>query len=114
MGDIVSGVNVITEFEVPHSSNYSGYIDYMNKEQGKQQEYRVYNDYLAKTDSLFTKDNDNLNEIDILELKELFETAQKNGSLLWKTVISFDNRWLDQYGIYNMKKDVLNLSLIHI
>ena len=108
MGDIVSGVNVITEFEVPHSSNYSGYIDYMNKEQGKQQEYRVYNDYLAKTDSLFTKDNDNLNEIDILELKELFETAQKNGSLLWKTVISFDNRWLDQYGIYNMKKDVLN------
>lgn len=48
MGDIVSGVNVITEFEVPHSSNYSGYIDYMNKEQGKQQEYRVYNDYLAK------------------------------------------------------------------
>ena len=97
MGDIVSGVNVITEFEVPHSSNYSGYIDYMNKEQGKQQEYRVYNDYLAKTDSLFTKDNDNLNEIDILELKELFETAQKNGSLLWKTVISFDNRWLDQY-----------------
>lgn len=29
-------------------------------------------------------------------------------SLLWKTVISFDNRWLDQYGIYNMKKDVLN------
>ena len=52
----------------------------------------MYNDYLAKTDSLFTKDNDNLNEIDILELKELFETAQKNGSLLWKTVISFDNR----------------------
>ena len=77
MGDIVSGVNVITEFEVPHSSNYSGYIDYMNKEQGKQQEYRVYNDYLAKTDSLFTKDNDNLNEIDILELRSYLKQRRK-------------------------------------
>ena len=36
MAGIVSGVNVITEFETPESASYSGYIDYMNKEQGKQ------------------------------------------------------------------------------
>ena len=40
MAGIVSGVNVITEFETPESASYSGYIDYMNKEQGKQEQYK--------------------------------------------------------------------------
>lgn len=42
MAGIVSGVNVITEFETPESASYSGYIDYMNKEQGKQEQYKEY------------------------------------------------------------------------
>ena len=96
MSGIVSGVNVITEFETPESASYSGYIDYMNKEQGKQEQYKEYNDYLAKTDSLFTMEKDNLSENEIKELKSLFEKAQENGSVLWKTVISFDNRWLER------------------
>ena len=108
MAGIVSGVNVITEFETPESASYSGYIDYMNKEQGKQKQYKEYNDYLAKTDSLFTMEKDNLSENEIKELKSLFEKAQENGSVLWKTVISFDNRWLEQNGIYDMKSDILN------
>lgn len=108
MAGIVSGVNVITEFETPESASYSGYIDYMNKEQGKQEQYKEYNDYLAKTDSLFTMEKDNLSENEIKELKSLFEKAQENGSVLWKTVISFDNRWLEQNGIYDMKSDILN------
>ena len=108
MSGIVSGVNVITEFETPESASYSGYIDYMNKEQGKQEQYKEYNDYLAKTDSLFTMEKDNLSENEIKELKSLFEKAQENGSVLWKTVISFDNRWLEQNGIYDMKNDILN------
>lgn len=108
MSGIVSGVNVITEFETPESASYSGYIDYMNKEQGKQEQYKEYNDYLAKTDSLFTMEKDNLSEDEIKELKSLFEKAQENGSVLWKTVISFDNRWLEQNGIYDMKSGILN------
>lgn len=108
MAGIVSGVNVITEFETPESASYSGYIDYMNKEQGKQEQYKEYNDYLAKTESLFTMEKDNLSENEIKELKSLFEKAQENGSVLWKTVISFDNRWLEQNGIYDMKSDILN------
>lgn len=108
MAGIVSGVNVITEFETPESASYSGYIDYMNKEQGKQEQYKEYNNYLAKTDSLFTLEKDNLSENEIKELKSLFEKAQENGSVLWKTVISFDNRWLEQNGIYDMKSDILN------
>ena len=34
--------------------------------------------------------------------------AQDNGSLMWQTVISFDNRWLAEHGIYDAKNNVLD------
>ena len=109
MSEIVSGVNVITEYDKPQDNKvYGGYINYLNKEQAKQAEYQDYNDYIAKTKSIFTSDKDDLSSNEISTLKEVFKMAQNNGSFMWKTVISFDNRWLDKYGVYDMKSKTLN------
>ena len=43
-----------------------------------------------------------------MELKEAFASAQKNGSLMWETVISFDNRWLKNMGVYEPEGNKLN------
>lgn len=37
------------------------------------------------------------------ELKRVFEKAQENDSLMWQTVISFDNRWLEENGLYQSR-----------
>ena len=44
---------------------------------------------------------DTLTQQDKQKLKELFTRAQKNNSVMWQTVFSFDNRWLQQNGLYN-------------
>ena len=41
-------------------------------------------------------------------LKDIFQTAQDNESVMWQTVISFDNRWLEQNGIYDSQKQILD------
>uniref|UniRef100_UPI00402A878B MobP2 family relaxase n=1 Tax=[Ruminococcus] torques TaxID=33039 RepID=UPI00402A878B len=41
-------------------------------------------------------------------LKKVFSIAQTNQSLMWQTVISFDNNWLQKNGIYDMKTKMLD------
>ena len=37
-----------------------------------------------------------------------------NGSLMWQTVISFDNRWLEKYGLYDAANDIVAVSYTHL
>ena len=47
-----------------------------------------------KASGLFTKEKDFVDKNLIRELKESYQQAEKNGSLQWKFVGSFDNEWL--------------------
>ena len=67
-------------------------------------EYNVYQDYMGnpyKTTGLFAQDKSRLSEKEKQELKEQFSMAQDNKSLMWQTVISFDNEWLRKQGLWN-------------
>ena len=102
------GVVVVTKFCKSKSQAFMKYVDYMNREEAvrleNESQFNLYTDYMGnseKTTGLFTKQKDMLSKEERDALKKGFEMAQKNGSLMWQTVISFDNWWLDENGIYS-------------
>lgn len=103
------------DFCRPNSDAYSGYIDYLDREEAQRnhaiQTFNLFNDYMGnpeKSTGLFTNEKDNLTYSEKRELKDVFQTAQDNESVMWQTVISFDNRWLEQNGIYDSQKQILD------
>lgn len=108
MGKIKAGVVVVTEFCKPDNQMFQGYINYMDRDEAVRNahidEYNVYQDYMGnpyKTTGLFAQDKSRLSEKEKQELKEQFSMAQDNKSLMWQTVISFDNEWLRKQGLWN-------------
>lgn len=108
MKKVKAGVVVVTKFCRPEANQYGKYVDYIDRDEAIRQEhdmeYNLYADYMGnpeKTTGLFTEDRDSLSISEKKMLKENFRTAQKNGSLMWQTVISFDNQWLQENGIYD-------------
>ncbi len=99
-----------SEFELPgtNAKGYAGIVDYMtDKEKVKKGEAYNTPDYFPegilsymadekKASGLFTKDKDFVDKNSIRELKESYQQAEKNGSLQWKFVGSFDNEWLKE------------------
>lgn len=80
------------------------YIDYIGRTQTKlaQNELKSYQDYMSdseKSTGLFTHYSDSLDEKDKEYIKNIFEVADKQNSVLWQDVISFDNQWLKDTGI---------------
>lgn len=115
MSDIKAGVVLVSKFIVPQDKKFSEYIEYINRDEAVRNEnfnkFSDYQDYMhnpEKTTALFTSTNDSLTKEQKQELKKQFETAQKNGSLMWQNVISFDNRWLEEQGIYESKTKTVN------
>lgn len=113
--EVKAGVVVVTRFCKPGSSAFSEYINYIDRDEATRNdmlsEYNLYNDYMdnpEKTTGLFTKNKTNLTMKEKQDLKEAFITAQKKGSLMWQTVISFDNRWLEEHGLYDSKKQIVD------
>lgn len=109
------GVVVVTKFCRPKSQPFNTYVDYINRDEAvrseKENEFNLYTDYMGnseKTTGLFTKQKDVLSNEEKEVLKKGFELAQKNGSLMWQTVISFDNHWLDENGIYDCQSKKLD------
>lgn len=66
-----------------------------------------------KTTGLFTSEKNNLNPEEKKLLKEQFSKAQENGSLMWQTVLSFDNRWLAEQEIYDLKTQMVDEKKIY-
>ncbi len=131
------GVVVVATFTKPNQSkygrrlHYASYLDYKNREEAVKkplaeeddarldQAYEGYMDYMGNPDKslddqdervsgLFTAKADALTEEDIQILKEQYSIAQENGSLMWETVISFDNDWLSEMGVYDKKTGQLD------
>lgn len=125
MADLSPGVVLISEFDYPSEASeerkFSDYLDYLNREAAKQDKdgniitYEQYTDYMGdpeKTTGLFSSVKDILLEDDIKDMKEKFDKAEDNGSVLWKTIISFDNEWLQENGVYDPETKFLNTSIV--
>ncbi|MBS6503357.1 MAG: hypothetical protein KH415_17350 [Clostridium sp.] len=94
---------------------FSSYIDYIDRDEAtrayKFDEFSLYNDYMdnpEKLGSIFTSDKDYLTEKEKSNLKDKFRLAQKNKSLMWQDVFSFDNDWLIEHGYYDSETHVLD------
>ena len=81
--------------EVPETTlNFQEYIDYMNRSYATE----TQSDELT---AIFTQDANYLQREKVTELKQKLEQAHENGSLLWQGVISFDNEFLADQGLYD-------------
>ncbi len=110
---VVPGMIFRNEFILPESAKdtgFDGYINYINREAAvsSNEDFGKYTDYMSRKTALgdcsvFTEKKDFLTKEEKKELKAAFRQAQKNGSILWRPVISFDdnNRWLEETGLYN-------------
>lgn len=119
MGDVKAGVVLVTKFVRPHSEAYGGYIDYIDRDEAVRNEHsdrwNSYMDYMGnpeKTSELFSAGTDKLSAEEKQQLKEDFIEAQDNGNLMWQTVLSFDNRWLEKQGLYDAATNTLNSDKI--
>lgn len=115
------GLVAVTKFVRPGSAVFASYINYMDRDEavhgGKiHSDYSAYSEeYMGnqeKTTGLFSMDYDRLTSDTAQVYKNQFQKAQENGSLLWQTVISFDNKWLEELGIYNPTTQALDEARI--
>ena len=115
--NIVAGCVVSTKFVTSGSDIFSGYIDYIDRENAVRNDhiysYSLYANYMdnpEKTTDLFTASSNHLTDQEKQDYKAIYEKAQKNGSPMWQTVISFDNRWLEENGLYNSSDGFLDVK----
>lgn len=74
--------------------NFREYIDYMNRSYATEEQ----SDELT---AVFTQEADYLQKRRLTDLKNKLESAYQNASLLWQGVISFDNAFLAEQGLYD-------------
>src|SRR5699024_4024373 len=116
-----------SKFIVPGSKEYKDYVNYIDRDSAKTKQvvsfkhksdgledfkiFHAFMDYMGdeeKDGELFTNTKDTLDEREEKHVKEMFELAQKNGSPMWQDVISFDNDWLEEQGLYDLETHTLN------
>lgn len=114
---ITPGVVLKTKFVTANQKGFQDYVQYVDREEakGKNQGHRsmfhLYNHYMAdpdKTSALFTQQSSHLSFEGKQGIKALFEQAQKNNSIMWQDVITFDNDWLQKRGVYDSKTHTLD------
>lgn len=115
MSEIVAGVTVMQRFCSPGSSQFKNYVNYLDRDEAVRNDqierYNLYNDYMGnpnKTTGLFSNEKNHLSFEEKKVMKEIFEAAQDNGSIMWQTVISFDNRWLEENHMYDGTARILD------
>ena len=127
MREKTPGVVAVNTFCRADSKYFAGYIGYMDREEAVRKEhiedFDLFSEYMGymgnrtktktsgqteKISGLFTSDADVLTGDEIGKLKDVYKQAQKNGSLMWQTVISFDNNWLAEMGVYDRGTHILD------
>lgn len=115
MNHVKAGVVVVTKFCKSSSKAFYSYIDYVDREEAARSnntsKYNLYQDYMGnpeKSTGLFTETGDVQTMEEKTKLKDIFKQAQSKDSLMWQTVISFDNKWLEKNGLYSSKDKVLD------
>lgn len=125
----MAGIVAVTKFCESNTAAFSQYINYIDRDEATRKDalekFDLFGEYLnymddekkqmekmdtekvSKVSALFTRNSDKLSVEEKGELKELFKTAQSRGSLMWQTVISFDNEYLGKLGLYDKEKGCL-------
>lgn len=123
MANSTPGVVIINEFDLPgkNASGFSDYLKYLDREEAQESKneevikFEQYNEYMGnseKASGLFSSVKDSLLEDDLKDMTEKFRQAEENESVMWKTVISFDNDWLQENGVYDPETNFLNTAII--
>lgn len=106
---------LVSKFLPSSAKKFSSYINYIDREDAKRNytfsTYSLYNDYMGnpqKTTSLFNNKTDCMSEPEKKNSKELFRKAQENDSIMWQDVFSFDNKWLENQGLFNTRTKELD------
>lgn len=119
----MAGIVAVTKFCTAESGSFKDYINYIDRDEAIRRDnlerFNLFSGYLGymdndektisidyakgteKVSALFTKHRDVLASDDKKKLKDTFQTAQANGSNMWQTVISFDNSFLEELGVYD-------------
>ncbi|HER0816501.1 TPA: hypothetical protein VJE30_001331 [Streptococcus pyogenes] len=87
-------VAAIQESVPEQNLNFREYIDYMNRSYATEEQNEEWT-------AVFNQEVNYLQKSRVNQLKENLEAAYHNGSLLWQGVISFDNNWLAQEGLFD-------------
>lgn len=117
----MAGLILAQKFTTSSSlKSFRGFIEYMDRPDAinlddieKYDIFGTYQDYMddpEKTTGLFTDTKDALSATEKKELKSVFAASQKKGSVLFQSVISFEDTWLEQTGIKSDGK--LNQTLL--
>ncbi len=78
---------------------FSGMIGYMDRNKARKKK---------RKSALFTDNKDHLEDGDKMNLKKIFDNSQKHNGIMWHDIISFDNAWLEKYGVYDSKTKMLD------
>lgn len=116
----MASIVYITSFRF--NSNYSNYLDYMNRfneNNKKEKSFEKYLNYMDRDSAKnnfssqpFNSSNNNLNKKEHKKIKKEFKQAEKNGSILWTDVVSFDNEFLEEIGVYDKDKNFVDENKI--
>ena len=92
---------------------FSGYLGYSGRTNAVDKNININNKKRRKQSkalhsSYFGAEHDSLTKNQLEELKKSFDLAQKNDSLLWEDVFSFNNTWLEEQELFNSKTKELD------
>ena len=118
-----AGIVLVTKFVTSGSQIFGSYVDYIDRDEAvrneKFEKFTAFREYVGsymddkeKTYGLFTADKDVLTGQAKEGLKDIYKNAQRNGSLMWQTVISFDNDFLIKNGLYDEKSGQIDEAKI--
>lgn len=130
MSKVTPAVNLMMDFDCPNpkatTKKYGGYVSYIDREDAKDKKeqplqlsemnqvegvFHSYMDYMKdemKNGQLFSAEEDVIVVERLEEVRELYTQAEEKGSPLWKDVLSFDNEWLEEQGLYKSETHWLN------
>jgi len=111
MSKINAGVIINQRFlQANNPDSFGGYVDYINREEAVKK-YGAYQEYMGdseKTSSIFSMSKNSLNKDERKRISDIFDQSQGLGGVMWQPVISFDNKWLEKYGLYDSELQILN------
>ncbi|MEC3885498.1 MobP2 family relaxase [Halobacillus sp. HZG1] len=114
---VTPGVVLKTKFVTANKKGFQDYVQYVDREEAKgkgdahRSMFSLYNHYMDdpdKTSTLFTQQSDHLSVEEKQGIKSLFEQAQKMNSIMWQDVITFNNDWLQNRGVYDSETNTLD------
>ncbi|EPH86360.1 MobP2 family relaxase [Enterococcus faecalis] len=120
------GVVFAFKYVTGNAKVFKEYVDYLDREEAirtahydqfnaatqDKDGYLEYMENPEKSEGIFTANKDELSRTERRAMKEVFQLAQEQDSVMWQGVISFDNAWLARYGFWDPKTKHLDAEAL--